>query len=61
MNKINGPDIDEWTRTNTSAFYDCDGDRGKITSIRRFGGQLYAFQESGISHIKYNENVAIST
>lgn len=61
LNKINGQDIDEWTRTNTAAFYDCDGDKGPITSLRRFNGQIYAFQDKGISRIKYNENVAINT
>ena len=61
LNKINGQDIDEWTRTNTVAFYDCDGDKGELTSLRRFNGQIYAFQEKGISRIKYNENVAINT
>lgn len=60
LNKINDQEIDEWTRTNTAAFYDCDGDKGAITSLRRFGNQIYAFQDRGISRIKYNENVAIS-
>lgn len=61
LNKTNGQPIDEWTRTNTAAFYDCDGDKGAISSIRRFNGRLFAFQERGISNIKYNENVALST
>lgn len=61
LNKINGQDVDEWTRTNTAAFYDCDGDKGELTSLRRFNGQIYAFQDKGISRIKYNENVAINT
>lgn len=60
LNKVNGQDIDEWTRTNTAAFHDCEGDKGEITSLRRFNGQIYAFQENGISRIKYNENVAIN-
>ena len=60
LNKTNGQDIDEWTRTNTAAFYDCDGDKGAITSIRRFGNRLLAFQEKGVSVIKYNDRVALS-
>lgn len=43
LNKINGQDIDEWTRTNTAAFMDLDGDKGKISSLRRFNNQIYAF------------------
>ena len=60
LNKINGQDIDEWTRTNTSAFLDLDGDKGQITSLRRYNDQIFAFQEKGIAHVKYNENVAIN-
>ena len=61
LNKINGQDVDEWTRTNTAAFLDLDGDKGEITSLRRLHNNIYAFQKSGISYIKYNENVALST
>lgn len=61
LNKENGADIDEWTRINTSSSLDLDGDKGKLTKLVRWRNYIYALQESGISRIKYNENVALAT
>lgn len=61
LDKQNGAEIDEWTRINTSSSLDLDGDKGKLTKLVRWRNQIFALQEHGVSRIKYNENVALST
>lgn len=59
MQKVAGAMRDEWTRVTLANTYDCDGNKGSITSINRLDNNLVAFQESGVAQILYNENVQI--
>ena len=59
--KESGSDVDLWTNITLASNLELDGDKGQITSLRRFNDQLIAFQDKGISQILYNENVQIST
>lgn len=59
--KTSGADVDEWTNVVTSSTVEFDGSRGQLNAIRRLGDQLIAFQDTGISHILYDEKVQIAT
>lgn len=59
LQKTAGSLRDEWTRVTLANTYDCDGNKGALTSINRLDNNLVAFQESGVSQILYNENVQI--
>lgn len=59
--KVFGESIDSWTNIHLTNVLDLDGNLGKITSIKLWNNRLIAFQNKGISVIKYNENVAIPT
>ena len=59
LQKTAGSLRDEWTRVTLANTYDCDGNKGSLTSINRLDNNLVAFQESGVSQILYNENVQI--
>lgn len=59
--KVDGGEIDAWTQVTGLNAMDLDGDKGKVTSLNKFSNQLIAFQDNGISLVKYNENVQIAT
>ena len=59
--KTLGEITDSWTNITLASTLDLDGDKGKLNSLRRFNNDIIAFQDKGISHILYNENVQIST
>lgn len=59
--KVAGADTDAYTSISLANTLDLDGDKGEVTSIQRFNDQLFAFQDSGISQILYNEKMQIST
>lgn len=59
--KLLGDKVDTWTNMNFSSVLDLDGNKGKITSIKRYNNTLIAFQEKGISTILYNDRVQIPT
>ena len=44
-----------------ASILELDGDKGKVTAIRRLNNNLIAFQEQGISQILYNESVQIQS
>lgn len=52
---------DAWTNITLANTLDLDGDKGVLTSIKRYNDALIAFQEAGIAQILYNENVQISS
>lgn len=59
--KQSGADVDLWTNITLATTLELDGDKGQITSINRLNNNLIAFQNTGIAHILYNENVQISS
>lgn len=61
LTKQSGADVDKYTNVNLASVLELDGDKGSINAIRRFNNYLYAFQDSGISQLLYNDNVQISS
>ena len=59
--KTIGEQVDTWTNINLSSTLDLDGDKGRVTALRRFNNNLIAFQDKGISAILYNETFQFST
>lgn len=59
--KTVGELVDTWTNITLASTLDLDGDKGKITALRKFNNSIIAFQDTGISQILYNENMQIST
>lgn len=59
--KANNSSVDEWTRINLATSASFDGDKGELTALRRFGDNLYAFQERGIAEVLFNKRTQIST
>ena len=59
--KTAGELVDTWTNITIASTLDLDGDKGPINSLRKINNNLVAFQDTGISHILYNENMQIST
>lgn len=58
--KVNGEDIDSWTTIIPTSVLDLDGDKGDLVSLKRYGNEIFAFQEEGISKILYNNRVQIN-
>lgn len=61
LTKIYGNEIDDWCRVQQSSSLDLDGDKGTLTALKRLKNSLFAFQDTGISQIMYNEQTQIST
>ena len=59
--KTSGAEIDLWTNVTLASSLELDGDKGKVTALRRLNNQLLCFQDKGISQILYNDNVQISS
>lgn len=59
--KENGADVDLWTNVTLASILELDGDKGEITSLERFNNYLFAFQDTGIAQILYNDNVQIQS
>lgn len=53
--------VDRWTNMNLASTLNLDGDRGEIQRIEKYRNDLFAFQNSGISKILYNERTVLST
>lgn len=58
--KVYGEDVDTWTNITMANILDLDGDKGELQALRKFGNEIYAFQDSGISKILYNNRVQIN-
>lgn len=54
-------DIDTWTNITLASVLDMDGDKGKVTALRRFSNSIIAFQERGIAEILFNTRTQMST
>lgn len=52
--------IDSWQHINPFNVVDLDTDKGKLSALRRFNNEIYAFQDSGISKILYNSRAQIN-
>lgn len=59
--KTLGEENDTWTNVTLASTLDLDGDCGTVRSITRFNNELFAFQDSGLSQILYNENYQIAS
>lgn len=59
--KTSGADVDLFTNVTLGSTMEFDGDKGKLNAIRRLNNNLWAFQDTGISQILYNEQVQVST
>lgn len=59
--KTLGEDIDSWTNITLANVFDLDGDKGKLSAIRKLNNDLYCFQDTGISRLLYNSRVQVST
>lgn len=59
--KTLGEEVDSWTDVTMASTLDLDGDLGQLRALRRFGDNIIAFQDSGISQILYNDNVQIAS
>lgn len=60
MTKKSGDEIDAWTNITLLNYLDLDGDKGEIRAIKNFNNQLVVFQDSGISLLKYNQDVLLN-
>ena len=58
--KESGADVDQWTNITLASILELDGDKGRLNKLIRFNNYLFAFQDTGISQILYNDNVQIS-
>lgn len=59
--KSAGELVDTWTNITLASTLDLDGDKGTIRALKRFNNNIISFQDTGISHILYNENTQISS
>lgn len=59
--KTSGADVDLWTNVTMGSTLELDGDKGELKKLARLGNYLWAFQDTGIAQILYNENVQLST
>ena len=57
--KASGGDIDLWTSINVVSTMDMDGDKGKVSALRKFNNEILCFQDSGISKVLFNSRVQI--
>lgn len=61
LTKQSGADVDLWTNTTLASTLELDGDKGAISKLVKLDNQLFAFQDSGISQILYNEQTQITS
>lgn len=57
--KQSGADVDLWTNLTLASTYDLDGSKGYITSLKTWKGQIFCFQDRGVSNILFNSRVQI--
>lgn len=53
--------IDTWTNITLASTLDLDGDKGKVTVLKRFNNDIIAFQDRGISDILFNSRTQITS
>lgn len=57
--KMFGENVDPWTNIHLVNVLDLDGSLGEITALKLWNSKLIAFQQKGISVIRYNENTMV--
>jgi hypothetical protein len=58
--KVLGEEIDSWTNIIPTSVLDLDRDKGDLISLTKYGNEIWAFQEKGISKILYNSRVQLN-
>lgn len=53
--------IDSWTKITLANIYNMDGDKGKISALRRFNNSIIAFQDKAVAEVLYNTRTQLST
>ena len=59
--KTYGESIDMWTKISPVNKLDLDGNKGALNVLRKFRNNIYAFQNSSVSRIRFNDRTALST
>ena len=54
-------EVDNWTAINLISSALLDGNKGRLSKIKRWNNQLLAFQEKGIAVINYNNQTVMNT
>ena len=57
--KMFGENVDPWTNIHLMNILDLDGSLGEITALKLWNSKLIAFQQKGISAVRYNENTMV--
>lgn len=52
--------VDSWLNINLASTLDLDGNKGNITSLKRFNNEIIAFQDKAVSQVLYNTRTQIS-
>lgn len=60
-NKIYGESVDMWTKISPVNKLDLDGNKGSLNALRKFRNNIYAFQNSSVSRVRFNDRTALST
>lgn len=61
LKKADLADVDEWTHITLASSLKLDGDKGICRALRRYGNDLMAFQDKGVSEIMFNSRVQVTT
>ena len=61
LTKQSSADVDMWTNVTLANTIEMDGDKGKVNKLIRMNDQLLCFQDTGLSQVMYNENMALTT
>lgn len=59
--KTSASDVDIWTNVTLANILDLEGDKGEVTSLNTYNGNIFCFQQQGISNILFNSRVQIPT
>lgn len=54
-------EIDTWTNITLASTLDMDGDKGRVTALRRLNNTVVAFQEKGIAEVLFNSRTQMAT
>jgi hypothetical protein len=61
MTKEPGSDVDTYTDISLASVLELDGDKGEISALRKLNNHIFAFQDSGISRVMFNDNVQVQS
>ena len=56
-----GSDVDTYTDISLASVLELDGDKGEISALRKLNNHIFAFQDSGISRVMFNDNVQVQS